>query len=74
MEIDDTESVHHSDRTYRLRFTKPTVYVQLPLNPDTSIGCLLMLSQGIPVASKIDKEMMLREDPGSRTDRLARPP
>lgn len=47
------------------RLTKLTVKVLLPLKLDTSIGCLMIFSRGTPVASRVDKEMMLIEEPGS---------
>lgn len=67
-------SLSRSHRTYgRFRFrpmvksrlTNATVKVLWPLELDTSIGCLVILSLRILTASNITKEMMLIEEPES---------
>lgn len=56
------------------RLTKTIVEVLFPLKLETSIGCLTIFSLETPTASRVDKDMMLMEDPGSSIALLSSTP
>lgn len=51
--------------TIKSKFMKSRVYVELPVEPNASIDCFIILPQGTPTTSRMDKEMMFNEDPRS---------
>lgn len=48
----------------RTRLIKPSENDELSPKPDTSIGCLKILFQGIPTALSVDKGVIFNEQPG----------
>lgn len=50
---------------------KPRVNDALSPKPDTLTGCLTILSQRVPIASRVDKGMIFNKEPGSTTTRLS---
>lgn len=62
LRINNMKPVHGSDRSYCQVFTNPRVYVQLPPNPDTSIGCFWILLRDRPTTFKTSKEMIINDE------------